>query len=311
MGRPGELKRPALMSGPLKELNDALHELHLMAGLPSLTVIHKAIGRRISRSALHDALTSSSRPAWDTVDALVEILATRAPNTTPERELNRVHQLWTSAASSVMAPEGKPPDSSADSPSTLTAYWISALDIVGFAAQPYPEQHAIRQQLDLLLGEAQELAGMPVDSDRLYAGDGVVLLTPVESAGLGAVVGWVLNLERLLAQYPGDRQLRLRISLTRGLVAPTNSGWVGAALVVALRLLGSSELRTEMGAEPAASMSMIISDELHSELAKRSYLSFDIQRFRPVVVEAKESAYPVWTARAPLLRDRPIGKVAE
>lgn len=96
MGRSGELKRPALGSGPLKKLNDALHELHLMAGLPSLTAMHKAVGKRISRSALHDALTSPARPAWDTVDALIQILADKAPNATPERELNRVHQLWVS-----------------------------------------------------------------------------------------------------------------------------------------------------------------------------------------------------------------------
>jgi hypothetical protein len=91
-------------------------------------------------------------------------------------------------------------------------------------------------------------------------------------------------------------------------VAPTNVGWMGTPLTVALRLLGSSVLLTGMGAEPAANLSMIISDELHSELVKRSYLSFDIQKFRPVVVEAKEDTYSAWAATAPLLRDRPIGE---
>ncbi|MBC3841582.1 hypothetical protein GXW82_18860 [Streptacidiphilus sp. 4-A2] len=37
-------------------------------------------------------------PPWDTVEALVEILATRAPGRTPQQTLPEVHALWVLAS---------------------------------------------------------------------------------------------------------------------------------------------------------------------------------------------------------------------
>ncbi|MEU2873494.1 hypothetical protein ABZ769_30555 [Streptomyces olivoreticuli] len=88
-----------LSEGPLKDLNDALHDLHLRAGRPSLSeMAAKITDGRISRSSLHEALTSAALPRWDTVDALVEILATRARKTSPEQEIDRFNELWQEAA---------------------------------------------------------------------------------------------------------------------------------------------------------------------------------------------------------------------
>lgn len=99
MGRPGELKRPSLPPGPLKDLNDALHDLHLQAGLPTLGEIARSVANGwISRSSLHAALTGTTLPRRDTVDALVEILASRSRKTTPEQELDRFDSLWQQAA---------------------------------------------------------------------------------------------------------------------------------------------------------------------------------------------------------------------
>lgn len=66
MGRPGELKRPTLNAGPLKDRNNALHELHLDAGLPSLSTMRRELNNRISNSSLHNAFTSAARPPWET-----------------------------------------------------------------------------------------------------------------------------------------------------------------------------------------------------------------------------------------------------
>ncbi|MGW6016201.1 hypothetical protein [Streptomyces sp. NPDC055210] len=99
MGRPGEFKRPQLPEGPLKDLTDALHELHLRAGRPTLSDLARALEGGVSRSRLHDALTSGRLPRWEVVDALVEVLGSRARGTAPEQELDRFHALWQRAVS--------------------------------------------------------------------------------------------------------------------------------------------------------------------------------------------------------------------
>jgi len=98
VGVPGQFKKPHLAAGRLRDLNDALHALHLIAGQPSLETMHRLLGKRISRTRLHDAFTEPRLPPWDTVDALVEILASRAPGRTPHEVLPEVHALWVLAA---------------------------------------------------------------------------------------------------------------------------------------------------------------------------------------------------------------------
>ncbi|MGW6559430.1 DUF5710 domain-containing protein [Streptomyces hydrogenans] len=72
-----------------------MHELHKGAGLPSLaTVATELKGAGISRSTIYDAFSSTRLPNWHVIDALVEILATRHPRTTPEQEAENFHALW-------------------------------------------------------------------------------------------------------------------------------------------------------------------------------------------------------------------------
>ncbi|MGW0793560.1 vWA domain-containing protein [Streptomyces sp. NPDC002692] len=52
----------------------------------------------ISRSRLHDAFTAPKLPRWPVIETLVEILASRARGTDPQRELDHFHRLWQQAA---------------------------------------------------------------------------------------------------------------------------------------------------------------------------------------------------------------------
>ncbi|MFF2041920.1 hypothetical protein ACFVVX_15945 [Kitasatospora sp. NPDC058170] len=104
MGRSGKNKRPALPDGPLKTLNDALRDLHLKAGQPSLAEMARAIAGGPSRSSLHDALTSSNLPKRDTIDALVGVLVPRVRGLDADEAFDRFNQLWLAAALAVDAP---------------------------------------------------------------------------------------------------------------------------------------------------------------------------------------------------------------
>ncbi|MEU8680773.1 DUF5710 domain-containing protein [Streptomyces sp. NPDC048611] len=51
-------------------------------------------GAGFSRSTIYDAFSSTRLPSWEVVDALVEILATKHPQTSPEEAQPRFHEMW-------------------------------------------------------------------------------------------------------------------------------------------------------------------------------------------------------------------------
>ncbi|MDC0769592.1 acyl carrier protein [Streptomyces sp. HD] len=55
--------------------------------------MHRLLQKRISRTRLHDAFTEPRLPPWDTVDALVEILASRAPGRTPQLSASLIDEI--------------------------------------------------------------------------------------------------------------------------------------------------------------------------------------------------------------------------
>ncbi|MEU6626085.1 PP2C family protein-serine/threonine phosphatase [Streptomyces litmocidini] len=85
--------------GAHRELNAALHRLHLLAGRPSLAEIAQALkGAGVSRSTIHDAFCSQRLPKWRVIDALVEVLSSQAPGGRPEEDQKVLYEVWLRAA---------------------------------------------------------------------------------------------------------------------------------------------------------------------------------------------------------------------
>lgn len=108
------LKRPSLGPGPLKDLLDALHHLHLVAGHPSTRDLQRDIGGRgtPSHAAIHKAFTSGRLPTWRLVAPLVQAMARRA-NRDEQAEVERIRLLWTKAAGPSERPTKPQTDGSA------------------------------------------------------------------------------------------------------------------------------------------------------------------------------------------------------
>ncbi|MBV9384128.1 MAG: tetratricopeptide repeat protein [Streptosporangiaceae bacterium] len=69
------IKRDPMPPGPISELFDRLHELHLSAGLPSMREIAAGIGRGvISSSTIHNMFRGSRVPRWSFLELVVEQL---------------------------------------------------------------------------------------------------------------------------------------------------------------------------------------------------------------------------------------------
>ncbi|ULR52255.1 hypothetical protein [Streptomyces deccanensis] len=94
------LKRPVLPDGPQKDLNAALHDLHLRAGLPSVRDLEVRIGGPgiAGRSRIHDAFTNGRLPAWGLLQVLVSALAQTVPGSDTAAEEGRIYQLWLAAS---------------------------------------------------------------------------------------------------------------------------------------------------------------------------------------------------------------------
>lgn len=94
-------KRASLEPGPLCDLMDALHQLHLVAGQPSLRDLQRDIGGRSapSHAAIHKVFTGSKLPTWRLVEPLVEVMA-RQVGRDETAEVARFRTLWTRAAGS-------------------------------------------------------------------------------------------------------------------------------------------------------------------------------------------------------------------
>jgi KaiC/GvpD/RAD55 family RecA-like ATPase len=92
-------KRAPLGPGPLSDLLDALHHLHLVAGHPSARELQRDIGGRDapSHAAIHKAFTAGRLPTWRLVGPLVQALARRA-NRDEQAEVERIRLLWAKAA---------------------------------------------------------------------------------------------------------------------------------------------------------------------------------------------------------------------
>jgi hypothetical protein len=293
MGRPGELRRPIISEGPLKVLNEALHELHLAAGLPTLSAMHKELGRTISRSSLHDAFTGPGRPPWDTVEALVEILATRSPHSSAEEEAKRFHQLWVDAARSVIATSPVPPSRSDRKPAAQDLFWVIGTDVAGFGAADDVLQAIMRMQLYNYVNEALAFAGMGGSAESVDRGDSVLSLVPAEKSGVGSLLGFLLHLERLiLEQAPSKTELKLRVAVSVGPLEVAEDGWFGSALNDTARLLDSHRLRDNARVS-VGRLTVAVTSQIHEAVETYSPRGFH-PIFKPDRVSTKEGDLPVW-----------------
>ncbi|MER6843161.1 hypothetical protein [Streptomyces platensis] len=94
-----KLKKPQLPEGPHGDLNDALHDLHLRAGLPSLRDLVDGVGDRVAgKSRIHDAFSSDRLPAWGLLQLLVEAMVKTVPGSDLRAEESRLYQLWLAAS---------------------------------------------------------------------------------------------------------------------------------------------------------------------------------------------------------------------
>lgn len=91
-------RRAQLTPGPLNDLVDALHQLHIAAGCPSARQLQREIGGAgvTSHTSVHKQFTGTTLPSWPLVELLVEVMAHRA-RLDEKAQVERFRKLWAQA----------------------------------------------------------------------------------------------------------------------------------------------------------------------------------------------------------------------
>ena len=133
-------KRVPLEPGPLSDLMDALHQLHLAAGYPSTRDLQRDMGGRDapSHAAIHKAFKGDKTPTWRMVEPIVLAMARRA-GLDGKAEVERFKALWAKAAgprSTGTEPEAT--DSDSVKPSKPEAGRVEARGFAHYLAELMP-----------------------------------------------------------------------------------------------------------------------------------------------------------------------------
>jgi tetratricopeptide (TPR) repeat protein len=145
----------------------------------------------------------------------------------------------------------------------------AAADIKGWSGRPVPEQIRAQRSLVDVVHAACRYARVPEEIVQ-SSGDGVLLLPPSDIDEIAVIPDLISGLSaalvtenRLLAD---SARIRLRFSLTSGLITPGAAGFSGAAMVECFRLLDSPPVKAALDDFPAAQLAVIISDQLYREV---------------------------------------------
>lgn len=91
------LPRPAV-TGPVRTLNGALHDLHHRAGWPSLRALAREAG--VSHTTVSKVFSTAALPAWGTLELLVEAM---------DGDTEQFHDLWLAASTASDGGRPRPP----------------------------------------------------------------------------------------------------------------------------------------------------------------------------------------------------------
>jgi len=131
-------------------------------------------------------------------------------------------------------------------------------------------------------------------ADRQNQGDGVVMVLPSHVDSAAAVAAIIDSLARQTRQAPGaSDQVRLRMSVTEGIIGMAANGFVGSSVVEAARLIDADALRSAFALDPSVRLGVIVSDSFFVDIASNAprLRSSD---FNPVEVAVKNYQARAW-----------------
>jgi hypothetical protein len=173
---------------------------------------------------------------------------------------------------------------------SLVERFVVGIDIQRYSARVARRQFVLQQDLDRILGEAAEAAGVSRTRwTRMPAGDGEMAVLPADVDLLAVVRKFVAELDILLTDHNEDHapetRIRLRVAMHSGVLAPAALGYAGPALIVLQRLLDSTPVRTALRTAREANLAQIISRSVFESAVVPEVGGLRPKQFRKVQVD--------------------------
>jgi len=173
---------------------------------------------------------------------------------------------------------------------------VIAVDIANYSRLDMFDQSRIQARLDEVLARAARETGLDrADWDRQPRGDGELAVLPQDTdvahvvAGFSARLAWELH--KLRQSEPTEPRLRLRLAMHHGTMAPGRFGPVGAAPIVACRLLDAPVVRGQLTMSPDRDLVLVISGRLFDDVVLTRFNGLGPQGFQPFRVDVKGVGY--------------------
>lgn len=173
---------------------------------------------------------------------------------------------------------------------SLVDRFVIGVDIQRYSARVMRRQGLLQRELDRILDEAAEAAGVSRTKwHRIDGGDGEMAVLPADVDLLAVVRRFVSELDLRLADHNEDHvaqtRIRLRVAMHSGVLTPRSHGYTGPALIVLQRLLDSAPVRAAMTEVPDAHLAQIISASVYERAVVPELGGLRPRQFREVKVD--------------------------
>jgi len=177
---------------------------------------------------------------------------------------------------------------------------VFVLDVAGYGGRTVPDRDEVQHRLQRLVVATLAECGLSLGSgavDHQWTGDGIngVLPPDVDPPVVLSVLirSLAVGLSADNARH-ADR-IRLRMAVGIGLIERSVAGFSGPVIVDISRLVDSAALRSALIEEPAADLTVAISDQAYALIIQPGYLGIPVGQFTHVNIVAKEFSGTAWT----------------
>ncbi|MET8847938.1 GUN4 domain-containing protein [Amycolatopsis sp. NPDC004625] len=176
---------------------------------------------------------------------------------------------------------------------SLFERFVLGIDIRKYSDRPVRRHVVLQRELDRILGEAADGAGIDRGRwDRQPGGDGELAMLPPDVDLIAVVRGFVDQLDIRLADHNEDHEpemrIRLRVAMHSDVMTAGPLGWAGPASVITARLLDSKPLRAALDENSRANLAQIISGPVYRKVVGSGLGGLRPGQFRPVRIGVKE-----------------------
>jgi hypothetical protein len=175
---------------------------------------------------------------------------------------------------------------------SLNFRFVAVVDIEDFSRRSVAEQVKMHDSLEFALSEAAVSAGL--DRERWYRqprGDGELAVLPADTDSLALVADYPRSLAVVLGEInrhsgPASR-LRVRMAIHHGAVYPGRFGPVGAAPIMAARLVDAQITRQALRRRADRDIVLIVSAAVFNEVVRSGLRELDPRMFYRTATRTK------------------------